>query len=66
MRTDSILFGVMVLAIIGVIFVGMRPKACIDKITGAVRWTHRLFPCKSNEVASLAVKSGETYALYAT
>lgn len=48
---DYTLWGVVLLAIFGVIWFGMKPKLCIDKSTGESRSTHRFFPCSANETS---------------
>lgn len=51
MKTDGIFFVVLILAVIGVIVFSLKPKVCVDKISGNARSTYRIFPCASGESA---------------
>lgn len=54
MKLDTALWVVIVLAFVGVVWFGMKPKVCTDKTTGDSRATHRFFPCGANEIATTA------------
>jgi hypothetical protein len=51
MKTEHVLFGVVVLGMLGVIFFGLAPKVCVDIQSGETRTTHALFPCNAREKA---------------
>jgi hypothetical protein len=51
MKTEHVLFGIVILGALGVIFFGLAPKACVDIQSGEVRSTHLLFPCNAREKA---------------
>jgi hypothetical protein len=51
MKTDGILWLLLITGAIGVVVFGMKPKVCMDDTTGNTRSTYAIFPCGSNESA---------------